>query len=73
MSKQTEVRTMAQRKFIELSKEHIGQPWLKAFGNIWLVSDFIGRILPQDVGKRVYLIGGILQVENDEQRTRRLT
>ena len=63
---------MAQAKFIELSKEHVAQPWLKAFGSTWPVSNFIGRIFPQDVGKRVYLVGGILQVENNEQRAHRL-
>ena len=31
----------------------------------------IGRVQPQDVGKRVYEVGGILQVENDEQMNRR--
>lgn len=41
------------------------------FGHSWPVTDFIGRILAQDVGKRVYLRGGILQVENDEQRHER--
>ena len=63
---------MTQREFIELDKGHVRQPWLRAFGNTWPVSDFIGRILPQDVGKRVYLVGGVLQVENEEQRKRRL-
>lgn len=33
----------------------------------------IGRVLPQDIGKRVYDTGdGVIQVENDEQRDRRL-
>jgi hypothetical protein len=30
-------------------------------------------VLPGDVGKRVYKVDGVLQVENDEQRERRLT
>ena len=46
--------------------------WFIAFGRVWMALDFIGRILPGDVGKRVYQVGGILQVENDEQRARRL-
>lgn len=32
----------------------------------------IGRVLACDVGKRVYLVGDVLQVENDEQLARRL-
>lgn len=33
----------------------------------------IGRVLPQDIGKRVYDTGdGVIQVENNEQRDRRL-
>jgi len=31
----------------------------------------IGRVLPRDIGKRVYLIDDIIQVENDEQREAR--
>jgi hypothetical protein len=32
----------------------------------------IGRILPLDYGKHVYEINGVIQVENDEQKKRRL-
>lgn len=32
---------------------------------------FFGRVLPNDVGKRIYLSDGILQYENDEQRDKR--
>jgi hypothetical protein len=35
-------------------------------GMIWPV-DLMGPIQPRDVGKRIYLNGGIYQVENDEQ------
>ncbi len=31
-----------------------------------------GRLLPQDVGKRIYKVGEIYQVENGEQRDKRL-
>jgi hypothetical protein len=42
-----------------------------------MVSNFIGRVLEGDVGKRVYLVrneagdSDLLQVENDEQREAR--
>lgn len=49
----------------------VGQPIFRAFGRTWGCSNFIGRILPADVGKRVYLRDGILQVENDAQRLAR--
>jgi len=63
--------------YYELRAKDVGKPWLHAFGYVWPVSGFIGRILPQDVGKRVYWRGntkynrGILQVENNEQRNAR--
>ena len=31
-----------------------------------------GRVLPRDIGKRVYDVGGVLQTENDEQFAARL-
>lgn len=32
----------------------------------------LGRILESDIGKRYYRVGNVTQVENDEQRNRRL-
>lgn len=60
------------RQYREISTQDVEQPFFKAFGQVWPTSGFIGRVLRQDVGKRVYLVGGILQVENDEQRAMRL-
>jgi hypothetical protein len=57
--------------FIMIQSRDIGRPTIKAFGRTWLVANFIGRVLPGDVGKRVYLVGDILQVENTQQRDRR--
>jgi hypothetical protein len=59
-------------KFYELTKADVGKSQHRIFGRVWRVSDWIGRVLPHDVGKRVYLSGDILQVENDEQRAKRL-
>ena len=36
------------------------------------VADFMGRILDIDIGKRVYYVGDILQVENQEQMGKRV-
>lgn len=58
--------------YYELRQSDVGKPIIDAFGEKWLVSSFIGRILPQDVGKRVYERGGILQVENDEHLMSRI-
>jgi len=33
----------------------------------------LGYVQPCDVGKRVYLVDGIIQVESNEQRDRRLS
>jgi hypothetical protein len=54
-----------------ISRFDIGRPTIRAFGKVWLTQNFIGRILPRDVGKKVCLRGDILQVENDEQFNRR--
>lgn len=32
---------------------------------------FYGKVLPHDVGKRIYKVGDIYQVENDEQLLKR--
>lgn len=55
-----------------LTVADIGKPYIRAFGKSWPVENFIGRILPGDVGKRVYQSDGILQVENDEQMAKRM-
>ena len=49
----------------------VGQPVIIIEGRPRMVCDFIGRILRQDVGKRIYETDGILQVENNEQLARR--
>lgn len=56
----------------EITKEMIGKQIVKFGNRSFLVCDFMGQIYNHDVGKRVYLNHGVLQVENDEQRDRRL-
>lgn len=58
--------------FITLTSKHVGRRIIQAFGKSWFVSDFIGQILPQDVGKRVYDKGHYLAVENNEQMKNRI-
>lgn len=36
------------------------------------ISSLMGKILPRDIGKRIYLVDGVYQVENDEQLAKRL-
>lgn len=60
------------KRFREITQEDVGKALFEFNGRKWKASEFIGRILKQDVGKRVYLVGDILQVENDEQRAKRL-
>lgn len=57
--------------FYTISRFDIGRPTIRAFGRVWRTSGFIGRILPRDVGKRVYMLRDDVQVENDEQFNRR--
>lgn len=61
------------RPYVEILQSDIDRETFWAFGHWWLVEEFIGRILPGDVGKRVYRVGDGVQVENDEQRARRLS
>lgn len=60
------------RVFYTLTQADVHKPWIKSAGRTWLACNFIGRILPGDVGKRVYFSNGIAQVENDAQRDARL-
>lgn len=64
--------SMKTESYYEITKKDIGRRTIKAFGKTWRCEEFIGRILPGDVGKRVFRRGEIVQVENDEQRAKRL-
>ena len=59
------------RQFVTIEQADVERPFFKAFGRSWPTSNFIGRVLPGDISKRVYLVGDILQVESEEQRARR--
>jgi len=55
-----------------IAEADVGQPCIRAFGQTWTVHDFLGRVMQQDVGKRVYRVAcncgrGFLQVENAAQ------
>ena len=62
---------MTDNLFYALQLTDVNKPTIQCFGRTWLVANFLGRVLPRDVGKRVYRRGAILQVENDEQREAR--
>ena len=64
--------------YYELTRSDIWKPTINMFGKAWRASTFIGRVVPMDVGKRVYLVRSdvpgarsIVQVENDEQFRKR--
>ena len=57
--------------FYTITKDDVGRPTVRCFGRTWMVSSFLGRVLPSDVGKRVFKVGEFLQVENNEQRDAR--
>ncbi len=38
----------------------------------YYLRDALGQALPQDIGKQVYIVDGIIQVENSEQIAKRL-
>lgn len=60
------------RAFYTIKPGDVNKYQITAFGRPWPVQSLMGRIMPHDVGKRVYQVGRILQVENEEQRARRL-
>ena len=53
---------------LEVTPEHVGKSFDKILNT--LGSGF-GRVMPVDIGKRVYKSDGIFQIENEEQRDRR--
>lgn len=60
------------RKFLFEITEHHVAPAERAYqGESLRLHSAIGRVLSRDVGKRVYDVDGVIQVENDEQRDRR--
>ena len=61
------------RNFYTITRRDVGSHLIEAFGRKWLAQNFIGRIMPCDVGKRVYVVApNVLQVENDDQLRKRL-
>jgi hypothetical protein len=65
-------------KHYTITSADIGKGLIRSWGRTWHVSGFLGRVLLQDVGKRVYRVKNeygdsyILQVENNEQRDVRI-
>lgn len=59
------------RKFLlTITDEHVRNPTL--LGPLHFEIELcMGRLLPGDIGKRVYRVGDIIQVENDDQRATR--
>jgi hypothetical protein len=58
------------RAFVTLKAEHVGKASLFAFDRD--ICEVIGPIQARDVGKRVCLVGDVLQVESDAQRDSRI-
>jgi len=64
----------------EITKEDIGKSTIQkkcpTCGMVWChigITDLMGRIMPHDVGKRIYEVSpNVLQVENQEQLKKRL-
>lgn len=57
------------RQYKAINKRDIGKNYIMWKNKTW--ESPIGFILPQDVGKRIYLVNDILQCENETQRTKR--
>lgn len=63
---------MSAELLFTIAPEHVGKSHVKIDGRVVSLADVIGRPLPGDVGKRVYDVNGVVQVENNEQRDLRL-
>ena len=58
------------RLLVEITAEHVRNP--RSLGrDRFKIAACLGRPLRHDIGRRCYLIGGIVQCENDEQREAR--
>ena len=57
---------------LTIQTSDIGKTNLKSHGVTYRVGDVIGPVQICDIGKRVYEVDGILQVENNEQRDARM-
>ena len=55
-----------------ISPEHLTNSRKLLGRNYYKLINCMGRLLPGDIGKRVYSVGDIWQVENDEQRNARM-
>ena len=66
------------RNYYTITRADVGKAFLRAFGRVWPMSAVLGRVLDQDVGKRLYRVRAedgvtdILQAENEPQRAARL-
>ena len=58
-------------RYYEIQPDDVGKPFIRWLGRVWMASNFIGRIMPCDVGKRVFLRSDHLVVESKEQLERR--
>lgn len=63
--------TKATREFYTIQHADVGKRHLQLFGRPRQL-DCLGEVLPMDIGKRIYLSGDVLQVENTQQFRRRL-
>lgn len=55
-----------------ITREMVGKSWSSMGGRIIMWADSIGNVQLVDVGKRVFDVDGVIQVENNEQRDRRV-
>lgn len=50
---------------------HVGRKALVLFHRLWLVHNSVGQITEKDIGKRIYLVNNVVQLESDEQFEKR--
>lgn len=60
------------KSYYVIQEGDVGKRRLFMFDRNWSLSDTLGYVQPIDVGKRMYLRDGVLSVENNEQRDKRV-
>jgi hypothetical protein len=64
---------MSRRYLYTVTADDIGRGSIKdVYGKSHWLSGYFGLFERQDIGKRLYDIDGVVQMENNEQRDRRL-
>jgi len=58
--------------FYTIQDSDLKKNYITVHGKYVSLAPFMGRVFRRDIGKRIYNINGVYQVENDEQFQKRI-